>query len=202
MLLVKSQSVDKPLDLNELMQYALTPVPLSLGTPDGFFNKTNKATMLRYFLEDVSEDVQYPRNAFYIQDGNALFHSLTNLADTIEGICLQLLDTMIAKTNFVFSTDSYFPHSIKSQERLRRGWSQPHLIGGPSTRRPADFKAFLNNNENKKQLGQKILEVWSSTASASRLAQCGTAIVVVEGKAFQLMSSNEKVKVQRNLNFT
>ena len=140
--------------------------------------------MLRYFLEDVSEDVQYPRNTFYIQDGNAQLHSLTNLADTIEGICQQLLDTIIAKTNFVFSTDSYFPHSIKSQEKLRRGWSQPHLIGGPSTRRPANFKALLNYDENKKQLCQKILEVWSSAASASRFANAVQSLLLWNEKRF------------------
>lgn len=41
-LLIKSQLMDEPLDLNELMCYFLTPVPDSLGTPDGFFAKTNK----------------------------------------------------------------------------------------------------------------------------------------------------------------
>lgn len=36
MLLVKSQLLDQPLDLDELMSYSLTPVPHCLGTPDGF----------------------------------------------------------------------------------------------------------------------------------------------------------------------
>ena len=197
MMLAKSQSVNPPLDLREVMEYALTPVPLSLGTPDGFFNTTNKATMLKYFLKDISKAVQYPLYPFYIQDGNALFHSLTKPAETIEGICLQLLDTMVAETNFIFSTDSYFQQSIKSLERLRRGSSQPYPIEGPSTSTPADFKDFLKNDKNKMQLCQNILKVWSSTASASRLAQCGIAIVVVEGKAFQLKSTNKKVKAQK-----
>ena len=196
-MLVKSQSANPPWDLREVMQYKLTPVPLSLGTPDGFFNKTKKAAMLNYFLKDISKDVQYPLYPFYIQDGNALFYSLTKPAETIEGICLQLLDTMVAETNFIFSTDSYFQQSIKSLERLRRGSSQPHPIEGPSTSTPADFKDFLKNDENKRQLCQNILKVWSSTASASRLAQCRTAIVVVEGKAFQLKSTNEKVKTRK-----
>ena len=123
MILVKSRSVDKPLDLSKVMQYALTIVQLSLGTPNGFFNKTNKAAMLKYFWK-VCLKMCSPQNAFYIQDGDALFHFLINLADTIKGICLQLLDTMIAKTNFVFFIDSDFPHSIKSQERLCQGWLQ------------------------------------------------------------------------------
>ena len=180
------------------MQYALTLVSLSLGTLNGFFQQnkqTNKAAMLKYFFEDFFEDVQYPQNAFYIQDGSTLFHSLTNLADAIEGIRFQLLDIMISKTNFLFSVDSYFPHSIKPQERLHLGWSQPHFIGGPSTRRSADFKAFLNSDENKRQLCQKILKVWSSIISASHFAQCGTPTVAVEGKAFQLNLTCDKVKV-------
>ena len=37
MMLAKSQSANPPLELSEVMQYALTPVPHSLGTPDGFF---------------------------------------------------------------------------------------------------------------------------------------------------------------------
>lgn len=53
MLLIKSQNLDEPLNFDELMQYSLFPVPPSLGTVDGFFNKTNKAAMLHYLMEDA-----------------------------------------------------------------------------------------------------------------------------------------------------
>ena len=66
LLLVKSQHLDNPLDLNELIRYSLAPVPHSLGTPDGFFAKTNKAAMLHFLLEDISDDVSYPKDAIYI----------------------------------------------------------------------------------------------------------------------------------------
>lgn len=82
MLLIKSQNLDEPLNLDELMRYSLTPVPHSLGTADGFFNKTNKAAMLHCLMEDAPEDVPYPKEALYIQDGNALFHALMNLPPT------------------------------------------------------------------------------------------------------------------------
>lgn len=79
MLLVKSQLLDNPLDLDELMTYSLTPVPHSLGTPDGFLNKTNKATILHFLTEDYG-DVPYSSDkSLYIQDGNALFHALGQL---------------------------------------------------------------------------------------------------------------------------
>lgn len=114
MLLIKSQNLDEPLNLDELMRYSLTPVPHSLGTADGFFNKTNKAAMLHCLMEDAPEDVPYPNEALYIQDGNALFHALMNLPPMFEGICLQVLDQMVAKKNFIFSTDSYHADSVKA----------------------------------------------------------------------------------------
>jgi len=77
--------------------------------------------MLHYLLADETEHVSYPQNAMFIQDGNALFHMLVGLAPTFGGICLQILDQMANKQNFVFSTDSYHPDSIKAQERMRRG---------------------------------------------------------------------------------
>ena len=120
-LLVKSQQLEEPIELAELMKYSLTPVPHSLGTPDGFLNKTNKAGMMHFMLEEVSEEVTYPTESILIQDGHALFHALNNLPPTFGAICLKILDQMVAKKDVIFSTDSYYPDSIKSQERLRRG---------------------------------------------------------------------------------
>ena len=149
MLLIKSQSMDDPLDLDKLMSYCLMPVPPSLGTPDGFFSKTTKANMLHYLLEDVTpEDLLYPKDALVIQDGMALFHTLSNHSPTFGEICLQVLDQMVPKRHFLFSTDSYHPQSIKAQERLRRGTSEKIIVDGPATRKPWDFKVFLANDDN------------------------------------------------------
>ena len=195
MLLIKSQCLDEPIDIGELMSYSLTPVPHSLGTPDGFFNKTNKAAMLHYLIDDTPEEVVVPANSMYIQDGNALFHALKNLPPTFGEICLKVLDQMVAKTNFVFSTDSYHPDSIKSQERLRRGFSQRYIVDGQATRKPVDFKLFLANEDNKLQLCELLLRVWGSKAAASRLEKCGSAVAVVEGKAYQLETIEGDVSI-------
>lgn len=60
MLLIKSQQLNEPIDLDVLMSYPLTPVPHSLATPDGFFNKTNKAALLHYIGEGATDHVVYP----------------------------------------------------------------------------------------------------------------------------------------------
>lgn len=179
------------------MKYCLVPVPPSLGTPDGYFSKTNKAAFLHYLLEDVTpENLPYPNDALFIQDGMALLHTLTNILPTCGEICLQILDQMVAKKHFLFSTDSYHPGSIKAQERQRRGSSEKIILAGPATRKPYDFKKFLANDENKKQLCKLLLHVWSSKDAASRLQKTKMAVLIVEGRAHQLVASESKVRFQ------
>ena len=94
--------LDTPADLEELMHYPLSPVPHALGSPDGFFAKTNKASILSYLLQDEDKEVTYPKDSLFIQDGNALFHMMQNLPPTFGEICLQILDQMCSKQHFVF----------------------------------------------------------------------------------------------------
>lgn len=196
MLLVKSQLLEEPLDLDEFMSYSLTPVPHSLGTPDGFLNKTNKASVLHFLTEDYNEDVDYPENkCMFIQDGNALFHALGNLPPTFGEIALKILDQMVAKGDFIFSTDSYHENSIKSQERLRRGTAPRYIVHGPATRKPADFKLYLSNDSNKLQFCNLMLRVWSDAIAASRLEKSDLSIIVVDGKAYRCISSNGEVSI-------
>ena len=175
------------------MSYPLSPVPHALGSPDGFFAKTNKAAVLHYLLQDETTEVTLPSDALYIQDGNALFHSLTNMPQTFGDICLQMLKLMSNRQSFVFSTDSYDASSIKAQERLRRGYTDEYIISGPHTRKPHDFKAFLGNDENKKQLSSLLLKVWSSDRAAALLSKCHKSIICVEGKAYDLSVENDHV---------
>ena len=48
---------------------------------------------------------------------------------------------MVSKNIFTFSTDSYHPHSIKTQERQRCGCGEQFILDGSATRKPKDFKA-------------------------------------------------------------
>ena len=56
-----------------------------------------------HLLEDGRRDEVYPVDAMFIQDGNALFHTLTNLPPTFGGICLHILDLLLSKRNFGIS---------------------------------------------------------------------------------------------------
>ncbi|XP_060763255.1 uncharacterized protein LOC132872444 isoform X1 [Neoarius graeffei] len=66
-LLVKLQIMDKPINIEELIRYPLSPVPHALGSPDGYFAKTNKSAILHHL--DRDEEVPYPQDALYNYTG-------------------------------------------------------------------------------------------------------------------------------------
>ncbi|KAL1007332.1 hypothetical protein UPYG_G00085130 [Umbra pygmaea] len=100
---------------------------------------------------------------------------------------------MVAKHHFVFSTDCYQSDSNKAQERLRRGFTEKHIIDGPNTQKPYDFKSFLANELTKKQLCDLLLKVWGSNEAASRIEKSMKAVVCVNGKSYDLTSTNGKL---------
>ena len=167
-LLVMSQNTS--LALNEVMSYQLTPIPYSLGTPDGFLNKNNKALGLKTLTSDIDDSKQPPQDkTLMIVDGNAMYHSLVEIPDTLKGVCEKIYSLIPGFSDVIFSTDMYEPESIKSSERKRRGSGERLLIKGPAMKRPADWKGFLANDENKKQFTDVLLRVWSDDSFAGRL---------------------------------
>ena len=68
-------------------------------------------------MKDNVEEVKFPTQSMFIQDGNILFHSLIGLAPTFGGVSLQMLSQIAQKQKFIFSTDSYHEDLIKGQER-------------------------------------------------------------------------------------
>ncbi|KAF1387641.1 hypothetical protein PFLUV_G00082050 [Perca fluviatilis] len=66
------------------------------------------------------------------------------------------------------------------------------IIDGPNTWKPYDFKSFLGNELNKKQLCDLLLKVWGSNEAASRIEKSMKAVVCVNGKSYDLTSTNGK----------
>ena len=83
----------------------------------------------------------------------------------------------------------YYKLSVKSQERMRRGESDKFLIRGPKTRRPPDFKNFLNNSENKIQLFKLLLNTWK-TKNAAPHVKGREVFLIVERTANEITSTD------------
>ena len=73
------------------------------------------------------------------------------------------------------------------------GFTEKYIIDGPNTWKPYDFKSFLGNKMNKKQLCDLLLKVWGSNEAASQIEKSMKAVVSVNGKSYDLTSTNGKV---------
>ena len=172
-----------------LLTYPLTPVPYSLATADGFFTKTDKSKALNYFSKDVPDSVLLPpQDTLTVLDGNATFYWRKNVPDSFKMICKSVFD-MTGKNDVIFSTDSYFPNSVKSMERKRRGCTEKLILKGENTKKPRNWKAFLANDENKQQFSQLLVKEWSKDEYAKHL-QGRKVILISEGTAHLLTSED------------
>lgn len=197
-LLVKSQSHGH-IDVDELLKYPLSPVPYSLGTADGFMAKTDKSKGLQFLVTDV-DDAQLPfdANTLLIQDGNALFHTLTDVPNNFMLIAHRVFDSIPKGVDVVFSTDMYHEDSVKDMERQQRGSSEKLIIGGPLTKKPPDWRTFLMNGENKSQLVDVINDVWCSDEFAPKLVQ-RKVVSVVQGHCYVLESADGEVVTKQEI---
>lgn len=197
-LMVKAQSSGSQLNLREIMKYSLTPVPYSIGTSDNFFAKTDKSKGLHYLLKDVDNSQPPASNkTLIVEDGNAAFYYLKEIPANFKEIGIKIFNAL-SSNDVVFSTDMYKPDSVKSSEWTRRGCAEKRIIKGGKTKKPRDWKQFLTNDENKKQLIELLLDVWSEHDMAKRL-HGRKVIFIKEGEATLLTSQNGKETLQSEI---
>ena len=79
-LLIIGKSRD--IDLEELLSYALSPVPMALGTTDGTPCKTVKAKLMHEFEKDVEPLAPVPAGSALIVDGMAFIHQINTMPST------------------------------------------------------------------------------------------------------------------------
>ena len=128
----------------------------------------------------------------FSQVGNAVFHTLNNLPPTFGGICLQILDHMAAKQTSFFLQIAL----TKTPSKFRKEYvvdAESNSFCRDQQQESQDFKAVLTNDENKRQLCEVLLQVWSSSAAASRLERCTDVIIIVHGIAHRLSCFNKQV---------
>ncbi|KAK3106630.1 hypothetical protein FSP39_024006 [Pinctada imbricata] len=164
-------AVQNNIDLAVTFTYPLGPVPWALATADGVPFKSDKAKLLHVLESNLPSVTNVPQRqtTAYICDGNALLHSLIGIPETFGQITEKIFDLLPKYSRVDFVTDSYRENSIKAAERKRRGGSEKHIVSGPKTKAPRDWKRFLLNNENKEQLVGLLLTEWQKPSYASRL---------------------------------
>ena len=149
----------RKIDVRELLQYSLGPLPWSLATTEGFLRQTNKAALATPLQNDVPLADGLPQNSAAIIDGMSLVQKLsvgggqTTFAMVASSLLTKVLheDSQSNRIDVVF--DTYRDMSIKNAERTMRGEvAGVQLSHISSTRLVKQWRKFLSEVKNKTSL--------------------------------------------------
>ena len=184
----------RSLNMQEVLQYTLGPVPWSLASLDGSLAKTAKSK-LTDSLEKEMLPVDFEECPVWLFDGMALLQSVVVVPETFGSLAQELFDrmSMLAKNavRFDFVVDQYPTISIKNAERGKRaskGTLQVKITQG-SQKCPRQWQKFLSLGENKTQLAHFLFKEWSSKKYARKLRF--RKFVVSHGEECHLLSVQE-----------
>ena len=157
-------SLQKKVDMAEVLKYPLTPVPLSLSHVDGTMQKTTKASLMKH-LESKVVTNNPTRVDCTIIDAMFFLHLQFDLPTTFGEISQYLLkkicQTKSDTIHFVF--DKTVSPSIKDCERDKRminGRTSLYHIAGPGQKRPSSWMEALRNDQFKESLVDFLVQSW------------------------------------------
>ena len=162
-------------DLEQLLQYSLSPVSLPLCSADGMgLAKSPKSHLLHHIQSQCNNDdiyeLQPDTNVALIIDAMALVQSLSKsqVPDTFGELSSFILHKITQMAKFYkasrvdFVIDRYQDVSTKSYERKRRAAdSSYHLkVYSDAQKVPKQWKKFLRDNHSKNHLLEFIVNHW------------------------------------------
>ncbi|CAH0562802.1 unnamed protein product [Brassicogethes aeneus] len=163
-------TVDQKLNLDEVFQFPLTPMPLSMCHVDGSIHKTDKSVLLKSLESQITSNEQEDIDLVVI-DGFFVLHTVKEIPIQYGKIASKCLSVFLNhKSNGIAVIfDSYFSPSIKDNEHLLRDNTEERQfrISGPEQKRCTDFTKDLKNINFKKALIQFFIEEWSKDEYAS-----------------------------------
>lgn len=126
---------------------------------------------------------------------------MRHVPETFEDLAYQIFNTLPKAPVIHYVTDTYKENSIKQMKRNKRGSSSPspHLLSANSskTKLPKDYKSFLMNAGNKRQLIGFLPTEWQKSKYAQQLHRrqlffvCETECTLLESKdGLTVISSN------------
>lgn len=169
---------NRKIDVRELLQYSLGPIPRSLATTVGYPRKTNKAVLATSLQKDVQLADGLPRNSATIIDGMSQVQKLNVGGEqTTFGVVASSLLTKVlhegsqsSRMDVVF--DTYRNISIKNTERTMRGEvAGVQLSHISATQLVKQWRMFLSEVKNKTSLIKFISQEWRGEECMGRLKE-------------------------------
>lgn len=160
-----SLSLQETLNIDRVLAYPLTPVPLALCHMDGTICKTDKSTLMKILQKEI--DCNPPNTCdVIIYDGFFIMHAIRDVPLSFSKISqklMQVFTTSSAKT-VIITFDRYLFPSIKDNEHSLRNRvrGQRFQINGPDQIRPSNFSEALKNIYFKEALIEFLIEDWKN----------------------------------------
>ena len=173
-LLVIAQS--RLLNMREVLEFELGPVPWSIACASGTLVKTNKSVLCNTLEKGINPVEDIPSDSAWIFDGMAIIQAVTKVPTTFGDLASSILHTVlnVAKTSkrIDFVCDSYPDLSIKNLERDKRASYGQVItkVTRPSQSCTRQWKKFLSVGENKAVLVDFLVQEWSKQDHLSKLS--------------------------------
>ena len=165
--LLNAATGGRSLEMSNVLQYELSPTPLSLATPDGAMNATTKSDLISVLTDGIEVPQQIPdddKKTCVIIDGHALIqalgkpsrcHTFGDYANVFAAAVTQHFGPKTTRVDVVF--DRYREESIKAGTRSRRvGKKRPvrKIIDTPHAPLPCVWANFIALGANKTDLAR------------------------------------------------
>ena len=160
-------SLEKKVDMAEVLTYPLTPVPLSLSHVDGTMLKTDKSKL--YSVLEPNKKSDPPVANETVIDASFFLYLQMNLPSTFGGVARAILSKVMNHNGSVihYVTDKWLSPSIKDSERVGRNSSdQTDEIKGPNQKRPTKWMDALKNPNFKIALNKYLIDAWNDDSLA------------------------------------
>ena len=183
---------NRKIDIRELLQYSLGPLPWSLATAEGFPRKTNKATLATSLQMDVQLADGLPQNSATIIDGMSLVQKLsvgggqTSFGMVASSLLTKVLHEGCQSNRIDVVFDTYREKSIKNAERTMRGEvAGVQLSHISATQLVKQWRIFLSEVNNKTSLIKFISKEWRGEECRRRL-KGKTLFVTAESECWKI----------------
>ncbi|KAK3747382.1 hypothetical protein QZH41_002637 [Actinostola sp. cb2023] len=183
---------NRKIEIRQLLQYSLGPLPWALATIEGFPRKTNKAVLATALQKDVQLADGLPPNSAIIIDGTSLVQKLsigggqTTFAMVASSLLTNVLHEGFQSNRIDVVFDTYRDVSIKNAERTMRGEvAGVHLSDISATQLVKQWRKFLSEVKNKTSLIKFISQEWRGEECTGRL-RGKTLFVAAESECWKI----------------
>ena len=165
----------RKLTMSSVLSHPLGPLPWALASPDGSLRKTNKSTLAKELHKDIPSVEAIPNPSACIIDGMSMVQRLkgdhktfAEIADVLMAMILREGATS-KRIDVVF--DVYRSRNVDKEHREReeRGYTVIEYRNIQPDHRIQQWRKFLLNPQNKKQLIRVVTKEWQKERFRQRL---------------------------------